>query len=111
MVYWYLLPEEIIQIIINYTDIVIYRHGKYINRINKEDYRYENLEYIKKPIFLSKTRWVFYFKLFNGENIRGFCCEHRYDDDKHFLTIDEILKKEDGSIEYKNVKHSDKNIK
>jgi hypothetical protein len=29
------LPDELIHMIINYTDVVVYRHGKYINRIKK----------------------------------------------------------------------------
>ena len=29
------LPDEIIHIIINYTDVIVYRYGKYINRLKK----------------------------------------------------------------------------
>ena len=34
------LPIELINIIINYTDVVVYRNGKYLNRIQKNDKRY-----------------------------------------------------------------------
>lgn len=30
------LPDEIIHTIINYTDVIVNRHGKYINRIKKQ---------------------------------------------------------------------------
>lgn len=33
------LPDVLIHKILNYTNIVVYRNGKYINRINKLDKR------------------------------------------------------------------------
>jgi hypothetical protein len=44
------LPEELIQKIIDYTDIVTFRNGKYMNRISKKDERFEMLEKIQRPI-------------------------------------------------------------
>lgn len=44
------LPDELIHIIINYTDVLVYRHGKYINRLNKADERYNLLTRIPRPI-------------------------------------------------------------
>jgi hypothetical protein len=40
------LPDVLIHNIINYTDVVVYRHGKYINRLNKNDIRYKLTENI-----------------------------------------------------------------
>ena len=44
------LPDELIHIIINYTDVIVYRHGKYINRLNKDDKRYDLISSIPRPI-------------------------------------------------------------
>lgn len=45
------LPDEIIHIIINYTNVVVYRHGKFINRLSKNDERYNLVNNIPRPIF------------------------------------------------------------
>lgn len=49
------LPESIIHKIINYTDVVVYRHGKYINRLDKTDKRYRILQIIPRPIKVYKN--------------------------------------------------------
>ncbi len=46
------LPDEIIHIIINFTDVITYRYGKYINRLNKGDYRYKLIIQIPRPIYI-----------------------------------------------------------
>lgn len=50
------LPDIIIHIIINYTDVVVYRHGKYINRIKKNDCRYNLLRNVSMPIYICQYR-------------------------------------------------------
>ena len=67
------LPDEIIHQIINYTDVVVYRHGKYINRINKDDNRYKLLEKIPRPIKIGQSRFL--IKLLN-ENREGYFLEY-----------------------------------
>ena len=57
------LPDEIIHQIINFTDVVVYRHGKYINRINRGDNRYKIFERIPKPIKIGQSRFL--IKLLN----------------------------------------------
>lgn len=52
------LPDELIHYIVNYTDIVVYRHGKYMNRLSKEDDRYKILMSIPKPITLSNRHYL-----------------------------------------------------
>jgi len=44
------LPDELIHIIINYTNVLVYRHGSYINRLNKSDNRYNLIYNIPRPI-------------------------------------------------------------
>lgn len=46
------LPDEIIHIILQYSDVLIYRHGKYMNRLDKNDCRYSMLRKIPKPIYI-----------------------------------------------------------
>lgn len=67
------LPEEIKQIIINFTDIIVYRHGKYINWIKNCDYRYKIIEKIPKPIRLGYSRIL--IKLLNI-NRQGYFLEY-----------------------------------
>lgn len=46
------LPIELVHKIINYTNVVTFRNGRYINRLKKDDYRYEILKAIVKPIIV-----------------------------------------------------------
>jgi hypothetical protein len=66
-------PDEIIHQIINYTDVVVYRHGKYINRLNKKDIRYKLLDKIPKPIRINPNRFL--IKLLN-KNREGYFLEY-----------------------------------
>ena len=50
------MSDEIIHIIINYTDIIVYRHGKYINRFTKCDGRYTLLDKIPRPIYIGRYK-------------------------------------------------------
>ena len=56
------LSIELINKIINYTDVIVLRNGKYMNRISKMDKRYLLLEKIPAPI-----------KIFNGSNNYLIC--------------------------------------
>ena len=44
------LPDVLIHKIFDYTDIIIYRNGKYIDRISKENKRYKILLKIPTPL-------------------------------------------------------------
>ncbi len=52
------LPDEIIHYIVNYTDVVAYRHGRYMNRLHKKDERYKILMSISKPIKLTPNNYL-----------------------------------------------------
>ena len=67
------LPDELIHQIINYTDVVVFRFGKYINRINKCDNRYKILDKIPRPIKIGQSRFL--IKLLN-ENREGYFLEY-----------------------------------
>jgi hypothetical protein len=63
------LPLDVVNKIINYTDVIVFRHGKYLNRINKEkDNRYKLLACILRPTNMqmaSHTIEKFILKLIN----------------------------------------------
>lgn len=51
------LPNDLINIILEYLNIVKYRSGKYIDRINENDFRYVMLKNIPKPIKISDNQY------------------------------------------------------
>jgi hypothetical protein len=99
------LPIYIINKIINYTGVVVYRHGKYMNRINKNNRRYNIINKKKLPIWFNKNKWLFCFKIFNGIDNRGFIMEHYHDrlNNLHYLSKKEFIKYESGVFEYENI--------
>lgn len=70
------LPDVLIHNIINYTNVVVYRHGKYINRLNKKDIIYKLIENIPRPIRIGKNRIL--IKLLNT-NREGYFLEYIFD--------------------------------
>ena len=70
------LPDELIHHIINYTGVVVYRHGKYINRLNKEDERYKILMNIPKPIRLGLYRFLLRLVNKKEEHKPGYFIEY-----------------------------------
>ena len=72
------LPIEIINKIINYTDVVAFRTGKYINRIPKTDARYEMLRNLVKPVKVGK-RVLINLINYSYENPRGYFIEYVFD--------------------------------
>jgi hypothetical protein len=95
------LPIEVINKIINYTDVIVFRNGKYIDRLKKDDSRYDIIKKRKLPIWIGTNRFVFYFKFFNGFKTRGFAIEHDYNirTNQHLLYKRELIKLDNGSIQ------------
>jgi hypothetical protein len=52
------LPDELIHHIINYTDAIVYRNGKYMNRIKKDDIRSKMIEQIPRPYILRNGAYI-----------------------------------------------------
>lgn len=52
------LPDELIHYIVNYTDVIVYRHGKYLNRFNKQDERYNMLCQMPRPIKIARNNYL-----------------------------------------------------
>lgn len=93
------LPIELINIIINYTDIVVYRNGKYLNRIKKDDNRY-NIIKKKMPIWVNINKWTFYFIINNNFYKKRLAIQHTYNPNNnfHYLTNREYITLNDGSV-------------
>ena len=98
------LPDVLIQIIINYTDIVVYRHGKYLNRISKDDKRYNIIKNRRLPIWFSQNRWMFMFRFYHNVDKRAFSMEHIYKPaiKHHYLIKKEFIKNDDDTIRVEN---------
>jgi len=98
------LPIELINIIINYTDVVVYRNGKYLNRIQKNDKRYDVIKKRQLPVWFGPNRRIFYFRFFNNIDKRILAMEHTYNPNnkRHFLSKKDIIKHDDGSLMVKD---------
>lgn len=62
------LPDELIHNIVNYTDVIVYRHGKYINRLHYNDERYKILMSIPKPIKQTHNNYLLKLGTRNNRN-------------------------------------------
>ena len=70
------LPDEIIHIIINYTNVLSYRNGKYINKLRQTDCRYKLVNQISRKIMvghnygtkLANNNDYGYFFVYNFDN-------------------------------------------
>ena len=99
------LPIELINIIINYTDVIVCRNGQYLNRITKDDKRYNIIKKIKVPIYFGNN--IFYFRFYINNNKRVLVMEHKYNSNNnhHYLIKREIKKQDDGPILVENESH------
>ena len=107
MVDFSILPNEIIHKILDYSNIVVYRYGKYMNRFDKLDSRYNMISNIPKPIWLGhhrymikpviknliETKYLLYINIYNTNN------NHSY------LTTKTVIKYDDGCLETIDQKH------
>ena len=98
------LPDELIQKIINYTDIVSYRHGKYINRINKNDNRYNLLKKITRPIFIGRNKIL--LRLINYDMV-GYFIEYEFKNDIIVLNVRVFYRELDGYDKYFTIKSNE----
>jgi hypothetical protein len=97
------LPDEIIQIIINYTNIVVYRHGKYMNRLNKSDNRKKLVNSIPRPIFTDRYKVVLWLP---DKNYNGYFLN--YDTSENLLTVNVkfVYREKDGFDKYYKIRSS-----
>jgi hypothetical protein len=95
------LPDEIVQIIINYTNIVVYRNGKYINRLNKNDNRKYLVSNIPRPILIDRYKILLRLK---DKNCKGYFLN--YDTTDNLLTVNVrfVYREMDGFDKYYIIK-------
>jgi len=95
------LPDVLIYKIINYTDVISYRNGKYINKINKKDKRYDILKNITRPIYVCKNKIV--LRLIDYNNC-GYFIEYKIKSDIIIINIRFFYREIDGFDVYFNIK-------
>jgi hypothetical protein len=95
------LPDEILQIIINYTNIVVYRNGKYINRLNKNDNRIYLVNNIPRPIFID--RYKILLRIID-KNCKGYFLNYDTSDNLLTVNVKFVYREKDGFDKYYTVK-------
>jgi hypothetical protein len=101
------LPDVLINKIINYTNVITYRDGKYIDKISKNDERYKLLDKISRPIKVGNKKVL--LKLMNYSNYEphGYFIEYIFDNNIK-VTIKFMVRTTDGFdrlfVEKSNVK-------
>lgn len=98
------LPDEIIHIIINYTDVIVYRDGKYINRLKKNHERDNLLKRIPRPIYIGQHRVK--LRLMNY-NLIGYFIEYNTEDNNTKVNIRFFYREIDGFDRYFDIKSND----
>jgi hypothetical protein len=87
------LPEEIKIIIMNYSDVIIFRYGKYMNRISKTDIRYNKINSMPKPLKYCPNEFMlpFYYKYneldFVDKVYDGFIYYYKYNPNENIMRI------------------------
>lgn len=95
------LPNELIQIIINYTNVVVYRYGKFINRINKNDNRYNLINNIQQPIF---TESYGVLLRLTDTDYKGYFLNYHIDESLLTVNVRFVYRRIDGFDKYYDIK-------
>lgn len=96
------LPDDLIIIIINYTNVVVYRNGKYIDRLKKNYERDILLKRIPRPIYIVDEHKAL-LRLMNRDLIGYFI---KYDIRSNYNTVNVRLfyRENDGIDKYFDIK-------
>jgi hypothetical protein len=101
------LPLVLINKIINYTNVITYRDGKYIDRISKNDERYKLLEKISRPIKVGNKKVLLRLMNYSNYEPHGYFIEYNFEDYIK-ITIKFVVRTKDGFdrifVEKSNVK-------
>jgi hypothetical protein len=95
------LPDELIHIIFDYSNIVVYRFGKYMNRLDKNDYRYDMIKKIRRPIWIGNNKYMIKYIIWDSFEIKYLLYIHTYNTGNNFsyLTRKTVIKHDDGTLE------------
>jgi len=101
------LPDVLIHKIINYTNVITYRYGKYINKISKNDERYKLLDKIPRPIKVGNKKVLVKLMNYSHYEPHGYFIEYIFEDYIK-VTIKFMVRTTDGFdrifVEKSNVK-------
>ena len=101
------LPDVLINKIINYTNVITYRYGKYINKISKNDERYKLLDKIPRPIKVGNKKVLVKLMNYSHYEHHGYFIEYIFEDYIK-VTIKFMVRTTDGFdrifVEKSNVK-------
>jgi hypothetical protein len=98
------LHDEIIHIIINYTGIITYRNGKFMNRLKKDDSRFILLKKIPIPIFIGKKEIL--LQLINNR-MSGYFIKYIIENSYIKLNVCFFHIEKDGFDKYFDIKSND----
>lgn len=98
------LPFELVNMIINYTDVVVFRHGKYIDRINKSDKRRNIIEKIARPIKVGPDKILLKLINYKDCDILGYLLEYNFNGTLTKLRIKFVVREIDGFDRYYDIK-------
>jgi len=98
------LHDEIIHIIINYTGVITYRNGKFMNRLKKDDSRFILLKKIPIPILIGNKQLL--LQLINNRMSGYFI---KYTIENSFITVNVRFFhiEKDGFEKYFDIKSND----
>ena len=96
------LPNKIINNIISYTDTIVYRNGKYIDRLKKNYERDVLIKRIPRPIYVVDEHKAL-LRLMNGDLIGYFI---KYDTRSNYNTVNIRLfyRENDGIDKYFDIR-------
>ena len=94
------LPKEIVNNIIEYTEKIVYRNGKYISRLNKTDPRHKLIMSIPRPVYIG--RYKILLRLLTS-NVHGYFIEYNVREDLTKINIRFICREKDGVDSHYNI--------
>lgn len=88
------LPVVIVHKIFGYTDIIVYRNGKYMNRTKKNDSKYSILYRIPRPIKVGPNKVL--LKLMSFYYNQGYFIEYIFDEPFKKAYVKFVVRVTDG---------------
>lgn len=98
------LHDEIIHIIINYTGVITYRNGKFINRLKKDDSRFILVKKIPIPILIGNKEVL--LQLINNR-MSGYFIKYIIENSFITLNVRFFHIEKDGFEKYFDIKSND----
>lgn len=98
------LPIVLVNKIINYTDVIVFRHGKYIDRINKTDKRRNMIEKISRPIKVGPDKVLIKLINYQYNKLFGYFIEYNFKSQLIKVNIKFLVREIDGFDKYYDIK-------